>query len=70
MLKVNIIKCGFESLKMFGFFAISQKQHEKNYIYMKLNYTKNAEHYNIQQNRRIVCTSKMILDRLHNRTKI
>ena len=36
MLKVNIIKCGFESLKMVGFFAISQKQHKKNYIYMKL----------------------------------
>ena len=40
MLKVNIIKCGFESLKMFGFFEISQKQHEKNYIYMKLSLPK------------------------------
>ena len=39
MLKVNIIKCGFESLKMFGFFAISQKQHKKT-ISMKLSLPK------------------------------
>ena len=39
MLKVNIIKCGFESLKMVGFFAISQKQHKKT-ISMKLSLPK------------------------------
>ena len=39
MLKVNIIKCGFESLKMFGFFAILQNQHKKT-ISMKLSLPK------------------------------